>query len=491
MDRRDVLNLGIATLSWSLAGCNEIDNILGGDGSGGPSGRTGWSTYRGDAARTGVRPADAGPGDSLSVAWELSVEDVVQEIEDVDPDAESTVSSPFKSWPVLTDDFVVWVHHYLRYALESDDEQKSLRVLAVEPDDGSIAWSDPLTGADGDGPPSVYGWAPEVDDGRLYVPHNGEDGLGMLVYDPATGERETRLDLGLPALSGQPVVTDGTIYVPSQESGGDGRLYAFDASDGSERWSAETTPQQPSVPSLTVADGAVWTSARGQARGFVARDVSDGSVRRRHRVDDLPTSPATQRPVRLAPPTIADGSAYAAGDVESLLHRAMSPVVSFDTAGGSRWRYQPKGIEGPNSPIDQIIALNPDISEEEREKLAELIGPFSSLYGYPAVSDGLVFTTGYGAIGEVTDENVVNLFAIDDSTGSPSWSVEIETVTAAPVVAGDVVYVVTSNGIEAISTDGEHLDSVSRDDEPTATESPALGFGRLFVPTMRGLVAYE
>lgn len=101
---------------------------------------------------------------------------------------------------------------------------------------------------------------------------------------------------------------------------------------------------------------------------------------------------------------------------------------------------------------------------------------------------GDVLTTGTGDFEGAADAE--RLFALDADDRSVAWSVDVASTTFAPVIAGDVVYVVTTDGVEAVSIDGEPLDSVAIED-PLSERSPALGHGRLYVPTTNGVVAVE
>jgi outer membrane protein assembly factor BamB len=471
MDRRDALRLGAGTVTAALAGCSALEGVLDGGNGGGTAG---WSTFRGDPARSGVRPASAGPGESLSVAWQATSRDLVEEFHDVDPE-EAGVIQGEASWPVLAGEHAVWTHGY-RGLREPDP---TVRVVAADPEDGSVAWSVEPPVPDG----TALNWfAPEVDDGRLYVPASINDGLGLAVYDPATGEEQDRLDLGLPFLSGQPLVADGTVYV--RESGQEGAtLRAFDAGDGTERWAVGATPPEPGWPGLSVADGAVWTFDRRDGRAFVARETTDGDIRLRTPLSDLPTSFATNRPVSLAPPTVVDGGVYAAGGVQYLLQQDFAPLVAAEAGGGERWRSFPPGAEGALEVV--LRDADPETLERLREELG-LEDGYGTLYGHPIVVDGLVCAAGIGDAGDEPS----GLFAFDAAEGSLEWAAPLPSSTFAPVAAGDVLYAVASEGVTAISGDGERLDTLSLAD-PRVEYSPALGAGRLFVTTLRGVAAVE
>jgi outer membrane protein assembly factor BamB len=408
--------------------------------------------------------------------------DLVEEFHDVGNPEDLTVSAEV-SWPVLADGLAAWTVAYRGLAMDgaADEVPPTVRVVAVDPEDGSVAWAvePPVP------PGTASAWfAPEADGDHLYVPASVNDGLGLAVYDPATGEEQDRLDLGLPLLSGQPLVADGTVYV--RESGREGAtLRAFDASDGTERWAVGASRPESGWPGVSVADGAVWTLDRRDGQAFLARDTADGEVRLRTPLTDLPPSLASNAPVPLAPPTVVDDGVYAAGGVQGLVRRDLAPLVAADAEGGERWRSFPPGAEG--EAVD--IILGPDADPETVERLREELGledGFGTLYGHPVVLDGLVCAAGIGDAGEESS----GLFAFDAAEGTLEWTAPLPSTTFAPVAAGDVLYAATGEGVTAVSAGGEHLDTVSLE-EPLVEYSPALGGGRLFVPTLRGVTAVE
>lgn len=477
MDRRDALRLGAGTVAASLAGCSALEGVLDGGSTGGAAG---WSTFRGDPARSGVSPASAGPGESLSVAWEATGRDLVEEFHDVENPDDLTVTAEV-SWPVVADGVVAWTVAYRGLATggAADGVDPTVRVVAADPADGSVAWSvePPVP------PGTASAWfAPEVDDGRLYLPAWINENLGLAVYDPATGEEQDRLDLGLALRSGQPLVAAGTVYV--RESGRErATLRAFDAGDGTERWAVGASPPESGWPGLSVADGAVWTLDRREGRAFLARETAGGDVRTRVSLPDLPPSLVSNAPVPLAAPTVVDGNVYAAGGVQSLLQRDFTPLVAADAGGGERWRSFPPGAEGA------LEVVLPNVDAETRERLREELGledGYGTLYGHPVVVDGLVCAAG---IGDAGDESS-GLFAFDAAEGTLEWAAPLPSASFGPVAAGEVLYAVTTEGVTAVSAGGEHLDTVSLE-EPLVEYSPALGAGRLFVPTLGGVAAVE
>lgn len=441
------------------------------------SGTSHWSTFRGDPARTGVRPLDAGPGESFAVSWTVSAADLLETFEDVDPDDVSPPPrTPFTSWPVLTRSAVVWTVGYQWTDPDTDDLATALRVIAASPD-GTIQWSHDV---DADGAPIVDSWyAPEVSDERIHVPVLGDEGIDVVALDPVDGTVVDRLSLGLSVRSSQPLVADGRLYV-AETADRQGHLRAFDVADGAEAWSAAAAPPTPGRPAVTLADGTLWTFDRTDGREFVARHAGDGAERWRTTLD-LPDRLRADGPAVLAPPTVVKGIGYAAGDVRSLVNVDVAPLVASDPDGAANWQYRLPGLEGGDHPL---VRTNPDLSPEEVEDLP----PFSAVYGYPVVVDGQVLATGVGDPEDGGSEGNSYLFAVDAADGSLAWTVPVGSTAFAPVVAGKVVYLATTEGVEAVSTDGEYLGSVAVDGV-LSQHPPAVGHGQLYVPTVDGLVA--
>jgi len=493
LDRRRLLHLGSAAAITMIAGCTggsdgdgADDLTLNGDDDDDEQATDGseeadssdtvdseWGTFRGDTARTGRVPEGGGPGASLSTAWELTRADLLEELEGIDTE---TLSMPIMtnawSWPVLAGERVCWTVGLQWTDPETDDRTNDLWVVAADVATGELEWAVRLEET-ADRVQDAW-FAPEVSGGRLYVPVLAADGVAIAVYDPADGTELGRLDLGRSSVMSHPTVVDGVVYVADDAD--DGTLYAIDADDGAERWSVSTAMRPASWNTVSVDDETLWYAADD----LVARDVTDGTER--HRVTlDTPDSLVTDRPTRLAPPTIAEDGIYAAGNLETVMNRDIPSIAAVDADEGTeRWQYVPPGIDGEDN---YFLPPDPDLSPEEIEALP----PLSAVYGYPIAADGRVLATAIGDFDASEDGHA--LIALDES-GALEWAVELESVAYAPVAAGQVVYVPTSGGVEAISMTGEHLETVSID-QVRLEYPPALGGGRLFVPAMDRLVALE
>jgi len=489
MKRRELVLASGGALTASLSGCSQLEGVLGGDSADGPVADT-WGAYRGDGARTGRIAAEAGPGESLSVAWQLTIEDLVDEFESgvaTDGIGFSVTSRTWSYGPALTADHVLWT---TRYTWEVDgNERDRHRIIGLEPS-GSIVWSHelPITADD-----RVYS-GPTLDGGLLYQRTNFEQtpgskaagstgdaegttgSVGVTVFDPATGDVERELDLGLPT-SAMLVVDDGTVFATAT-SDGTRYIYAFDAASGSEQWSVEATPTPYLDRPFCARTGEriVYASYEAESTALVARRVEDGSVSWRTPIDQENSS----RQLILASPTVV-GDIYTAGYEDLLLDRSGAPLVSVSVDDGTiGTQYKPPDIEDPD---------NPRFDSWDENDIEERAG-YSGLYGMPLPLDDLVVATGYGAVGNYETWDAPMCMGIKD--GSVAWSVDTG-FGLAPVAAGDVIYLNAMSGVWAISTDGEPLDSIDGVEfgSLSGVHPPAIGHGRLYVPTASGLAAIE
>ena len=477
MRRRALLRAGAVAGVAALAGCSGSEN---GDESD-------WTAFRGGPARSGVRPAASGPGDSPEITWELTQADIAGEFDEMDdPDAVRFGGVP--SWPVVVDGVVAWTDGYTA-APQIDSTEASTRVVAADPATGSIRWSKRLSDEVAD---AAEWFAPTGDDGRLYVPEVVDDEFVLVAFDPSDGTELDRLETGLSFgqlfTITQPVAHDGTIYLTTEDDTGDGtgRLRAFD-DDGTEEWSVEAPVSTSAQVSVTVAEGQVWTTQWGESPAFVAYDATDGSETTRVPLTGLPPSIAVaERPAVPAAPTIVDGWLYAAGGLNAFYFNDLAQLLAANVdSTDARWRYRPPGTEQ----ADLINDLGFDIDETALESVLEqheFEQGYATLYGYPAVVDGLVIATG---IGETGEESPGGLFAVDAETGDEEWATPVQQGGFAPVVAGETAYLVTGGGVDVVSTDGSHRRRIELDTPARPELSPALGEGGLFATTTDGVVA--
>ncbi|WP_008528398.1 outer membrane protein assembly factor BamB family protein [Halorhabdus tiamatea] len=496
MNRRELVLASAGALTTSLAGCGQLDGVLGGDSVDGPM-VDNWGTFRGDVARTGRIAAEDGPGESVSVAWQVTIEDVVDAFED-DSSWDEAILQSDHTQPIVADDYLILM---VQYQQLRDQDVGSRQLLAIDPS-GSIEWTREFPRVavlDG-----LRFLMPKLDDGLLYLPNppedylsneGDEDGdsngtrktLGVTVLDPETGDLERELDLGSPS-TGSLLVEDGTIFAATFDPDHSG-VSAFDAESGAEQWSVDTYPyHDSSVFGSLFADTIVYGRRTGDEvpTVLVARNIEDGSLRWETTLDfSDPYFEFAEAPLDFVPVTIVDdiyttGSGFYSG--------RPTPLVALDTDEGTeQYRYRPPGIEGENNPL----AESSEMSGQDIDELP----PASGVYGMPLPMDDLVVATGYGAIDGNDDPDVRYCLGIEDE--SLAWSLEIEANDlGSPVAAGDVIYLSTETGVKAISTGGERLDSIEYEDHESVTGSggtsvPAIGNGLLYVPTETGIAAIE
>jgi len=137
------------------------------------------------------------------------------------------------------------------------------RVLAVDVQSGSVAWSASV--------PAPVPLTPCVGGTTLIATTNGGD---VLAIDAESGERAWSIGVG--GAAGVPAIRDGTAYVGTSN----GRLLALDADSGSVRWSVRrddvdvpedsaTRPVAIARPAPAVDDDAIYVNVTGSNGGKV------------------------------------------------------------------------------------------------------------------------------------------------------------------------------------------------------------------------------
>lgn len=455
--RREWLRRVAGLGAVSVAGCLESIGVGGGGSGGGspPGSDGGWQQFRRDAWHTGIAPADAGPGDELESAWTFELPSLVS-------DSEASVATRATGSPVFLDGRVV-VAASLEVFTESSLERREY-LLGLDPETGEIAWQQKWETTPG----SSNVVDPVVVDGSVvavrYAQSAGESVFA--VVDPASGDvtDEHRTEGPVSTVSAGPagVYAWGTTTV-----------FALDPADWSRRWTWSTGDNYASpADHLTVHDGRVLVTLGNE---FVALDAEGGDVVWRNAPEILGTVHA-ETPMPFAEPTVVDGTAYAAGSIDTIAQRSRAGIVAFDPASGEEhWRFTPP-VEGVGSvPEENAVAV-------------------SAVYGHPIVLEDTVYVTGHRSIVLQPDgqqpmqplSGTRSVFALDAAAGDLREEREAP-VAFAPVAAGDTVYLPGGEGLAAYGTS---LDRVgSAEVSASVARSPALGAGLLFVPTHQGLVA--
>lgn len=273
----------------SLAGCNAIRGVIGGDGSRSASSTDVWRAPEGTAEATGLS-SSGGPGPDASEAAVAQFRDGLHVRNHTSPlvgdDGVYEVTSreaPYEDQPPV---FRVYAHAHSR---EDGSERWRTTVVETEGNDEPIGPGD-ITSALG----------PD----RLYAVRNGGPNRATVFVDALSredGATEWSRQLDEYPLGGQPVVHDETLYLFAGA-----RVIAVDAESGDVHWDQEVAVRQrhPVVGEGAVAiyntglDGTY--DAEGQVTVF---DADDGSERWS---EPFPTAGITDGPI----PTIADGTVY-------------------------------------------------------------------------------------------------------------------------------------------------------------------------------------
>lgn len=310
--------------------------------------------------------------------------------------------------------------------------------------------------------------APLIAGDSLFVPTvSGE----LLALDAETGTERWRFALS-DSMASTPVVADGVAYV----GGGDGVIYALDAMTGEQQWSFHAGSPVWSSPLIhientlytgdetgniyaidldthqpawttNIGESVLWSGAGDDAQVYfatwtqlVALNRQTGKV-----VWHLVT------PDKWMAPAVADGVVYVGtGENEFLALNADS--------GETRWQFS-----GPTVPIIEWSA--PVIAVEEGKvyvghssstlfALNTLTGlpewqlPVTSWASSDALFDGGLLYFGVSAHGpESLDDTTSMFYVVRSTTGEVHWTYETDgLIMAAPALADDTVYVVTTTG---------------------------------------------
>jgi len=309
-----------------------------------------------------------------------------------------------------------------------------------------------------------------AEDPSVYVGFSGVgvSGEGGAVYsiDARTGEPQwgfTEPDSGVTT---SPTVVDGTVYVGSE---GD-RVYALNATDGTEVWRYETEGE---VTSPTVVDGTVYVGADENTRfpsggALHALDAKTGERRWVY-------TPTIRVSSVEAAPAVDDGTVYF-GALDGRLH-----AVDAET-GEKRWEFTGPDEDVSSSPtvVDGAVYFGSDdgalykVDTDTGKEVWNFTASTGWMRSSPTVSDGTVYA-GDGS-----------LYAVDAQTGESEWSLsELYGGESSPTVVGDTAYIG-----ELYAVDAEDGEVIWESMEPGGLQhsSPTATGDTVYVGTRQGSV---
>lgn len=320
---------------------------------------------------------------------------------------------------------------------------------------------------------------PIVHDGLLYVGEFEKDEYRIVALDT---EDATRLwSRSLSGRNATPAVASGKLVVPTTNVVETNRVSAFDATEGSEQWHFDF--DGGSVTAITHQDGRFFVAQEASfdgthpARVFaIAKDGTElwrkavkGSIEAPVAVGDVKVfvgtttgqlnalnvetgesvwTRQTEGEIRCAP-SVNGGTVFVADEIGS--------VYSFSTSGSKQWR----GSASPPAP-GAGLAITTDSVYVGGEKGLHALAREDGSLRWSVEEDKRVTTPaiGSGTVYFGTDEALV---AVDIESGEPHWSRGISSVTegdtiiqgvlTAPAITEDGLYVGTSQGLYAFTTD--------------------------------------
>jgi outer membrane protein assembly factor BamB/dienelactone hydrolase len=359
------------------------------------------SMHRGNPARTGVYPGPAPEGKPV-LLWRAPLGDTI-----ATPAVGAGIVAAF-TWDgamVAYDQATGeerWRHEQIPTASSPAIADGKVffgngeGVHALDAATGASVW-DFTTGLTSDTnfpPADVFDSSPAVVDGVLYI-GNGPVG-GLYALDAASGNEVWRFDTH-GNTTGSPAVADGVVFigtnpffVPRPDPA---RLYAVDATTGTERWHHEFELNiDATISTPAVADGVVYITITSEPyvkheSAMYAFDATTGQEKWHFVVDS---------PFFFTSPAVANGMVYLPGSEDKQLH-------ALDAATGKEvWSFTGDGwlgsspavvgdtvfVQGDAPPDGYLYALDAKTGAERWRFVTD------GLLGTPAVVDGTIYVAG-------------------------------------------------------------------------------------------------
>jgi len=325
-----------------------------------------WSTYQGNAGRTGYVPLTLDPAD-FGERWVISFPDGVD------------------LSPVAAADGRVFVATALYYG--------SQRLYAVDARSGTLAWD---AGFDTSLP---LGW-PAYQDGKVYLQSDDNAGISLWAYDADTSQpvfKTTYTYQYLDYLSTLPY--DGKVYLCS---GSNLSVFAADGADGSQDWSLDLNQYYGTSPAGNGTYLFVYGGENGS--GLTAIDRATGSLA-----------------FAIADPNYAWGGSQVSvtpviGRANDILMVEAGRLISFDLADRSIGWEKTGNFTGQPSLANGRVYVVSDGGVEVHDEttgdwLWEWLPPSGAVSGNIVVTDGLFFAS-----------TQTTTYAVDTTSHAAVWS---------------------------------------------------------------------
>jgi len=272
---------------------------------------------------------------------------------------------------------------------------------------------------------------PAVVEGTVYV--GAEDGT-VYAVDAGDGSEQWTASVGGTVTT--PTVVSGTVYIGD----GLGTMHALDASDGSEVWSFDIGSTNNIDGSPVVANGKVYFGARDKT--FYALNESDGSV-------EWTTTSSFEIQ---ATPAYGDGTIFICF-LDGTFH-------ALDASDGSvQWTQSFSGLSGLHSPA--VDTANGSVYFADQDgNTKEMNTSDGSVQWTTSLGTASNAGTGYanGSVYVPADDG--NLYSLNASDGSQQWSYTTgNTVASPPAIVDSTVYFGSrDNDVYAVNESDGSLD---------------------------------
>jgi len=306
-------------------------------------------------------------------------------------------------------------------------------------------------------PGSNFYSSPAVLNGLVFVGGGSDDMLHA--YDATNGTERWSATTGN-LIASSPAVANGLVYVAS----GDGNLYAFNAATGAVAWSAPTGSTALSSP--TIVDGIVYV---GSGANLLAFNALTGAPQ---------WTAAVSGQINYSSPAVANGLVFIAdgffGAGNLYAFRTSDGTLAWSAPTGGGIFSSPAVANGTvyiASGDGKMYAFDAKTGVARWSKLFDQGG---GEHASPAIANGVVYCAS-------SDDHLV---AFNATTGAIVWNITtgFGTASSSPAVANGVVYVGADTGklLAYNATSGAFLWGASVTSQTSA--SPTVSDGVVYMP---------